>query len=899
MKKILTNLHLLLQDMILSSKARRTGQNVLWNSEQPLTLIDVKRIVSEQFKALQESEENKADFTNENVALIFITRAIFYFFTKAIQVKDGDFLADTIESQKTSILESIRYIHSNQLLDENIDQERKFFEQNKQYENKPQACYTLMEGVMPEEHFEYALGFYISICSSHLLKEKYQLHDITYWYFKFKSLFTYANHSDDISRFNVLTNETLLKYFYIFCDLQTMNKKFMYTEMPFMERRIEQNDYKHEVLPCIDIHELYEMLCIDCIIRPDLKQYLVEELVAKVFFNHYSIAHSLDDHRAQVDFINSFKYFEGQTRSIKVANFKRDDYYTTPSQLFEKIIYLFKEEISDNYGILACLYMLSKEMDIDEFASLFMEEKEESFTLRKHYLKLIDNALKFEAQKNAELDSKNRQGKEYRRYYNIFGGYKDRIKKARTAEILRIQKQQQDIDLGLDNSTSLKKDLLQYFLWFVIFDKIGLYYDNNENIYQPHSEREKMSIPFLNATMDREYKDINKVNKWFNDLLKKIGVENEVKLSLDKVKDYWSVILLAYNLSRIESASKDAIVNELNYIREQQINLLHIDIKDISKKEKDQNKIDEIRKYNDDSRMNHEKLRKIDCGFKIETFAQKFYPFTSSSFVKEGTQNPKDYFIHGFERSIQCKCLWETDNEYFDDGSLDWVKINSKGLETRYLYRDRNAYSHHTKFANVKALLEPSNWKNLLIALSEFHLLLNTDLWVKRVGFRLNSPVDSSIQNDDVFFQNIYLQNEAENLFDTLILYVQEKHGCTPRIFGIFDLQKYKEARPNGGDWKKECLPIYKCIEYIDGNKTTKNLDIDYSQCKGCDDENGSFVIRLEKMLNIMFLVNDTYVSDVQSVKFMDFYSQYNMEISLYLIYMTFALNYCDEVKTG
>ncbi|MCQ2061107.1 MAG: hypothetical protein MJY47_05915 [Fibrobacter sp.] len=57
MKKILTNLHLLLQDMILSSEARRTGQNVLRNSEQPLTLIDVKKIVSEQFKALQESEE--------------------------------------------------------------------------------------------------------------------------------------------------------------------------------------------------------------------------------------------------------------------------------------------------------------------------------------------------------------------------------------------------------------------------------------------------------------------------------------------------------------------------------------------------------------------------------------------------------------------------------------------------------------------------------------------------------------------------------------------------------------------------------------------------------------------------------------------------------------------------
>lgn len=897
MEKILKNLQILLQDMIKSSEVRRTKQDILVSSDQPLTLLDVKKSVSEQFNVLQESEENKADFTNENVALIFSTRAIFYFFTKAIQVKDRDFLADTIESQKASILDAIQYIHHNQLLNENIDQEREFFEQNKQYGNKPQACYTLMEGNMPKEHFEYALGFYINICSSHFSVEKHKLKEIVYWHHHFKSLFSYVNNAEDLNKFDILTNETLLKYFYIFCDLQTMNKKFMYTELPFMERRIAQNDYTHEVLPCIDIHELYEMLCIDSIIRPDTKQYLVEELVAKVFFNKYSIAKSLDEHRAQVDVINSLKYFEGQTRPMKFAGFKRDDYYTTPSQLFEKIIYLFKEEISDNYGILACLYMLSKEMDIDEFASLFMEEKEESFTLRKHYLKLIDNALKFEAQKNAELDSKNWQGKEYRRYYNIFGGYKDRIKKARTAEILRIQKQQQDIDLGLDNSTSLKKDLLQYFLWFVIFDKIGLYYDNDENIYQPHSEREKMSIPFCNATMDQEYKDINKVNKWFNDLLKKIGVENEVNLSLDKVKDYWSVILLAYNLSRIEPASKDAIVNELNYIREQQKSLLHIDIKDISKKEKDQNKIDEIRKYNDDSRMNHEKLRKIDCGFKIETFAQKFYPFTSSSFVKEGTQNPKDFFIHGFERSIQCKCLWETDNEYFDDGSLDWVKINSKGLKTRYLYRDRNAYSHHTKFANVKALLEPSNWKNLLIALSEFHLLLNTDLWAERVGFRLNSPVDSSIQNDDVFFQNIYLQNEAENLFDTLILYVQEKYKCAPRIFKILDSQKYNETRCNGGDWKKECLPIYKCIEYIENNKTNKNPDIDYSQCKGLDDENGTFVIRLEKMLNIMFLVNDTYVSDVQSVKFMDFYSQYNMEISLYLIYMTFALNYCDEVK--
>ena len=45
-------------------------------------------------------------------------------------------------------------------------------------------------------------------------------------------------------------------------------------------------------------------------------------------------------------------------------------------------------------------------------------------------------------------------------------------------------------------------------------------------------------------------------------------------------------------------------------------------------------------------------------------------------------------------------------------------------------------------------------------------------------------------------------------------------------------------------------------------------------------------------------MVNDfDPVDQKHSVKFMDFYSQYNMEISIYLIYMAFALNYCDDIK--
>lgn len=896
MKEILSTLHILLKDIIMTPEARRTQQNVLWKAEQPLTIFYVKKVVFEQYETLQ---KKVVSLTDENVALVLMARAVIYFFIKAVQVKDSNFLADSINKQKEDILSTIQYIHNHQLLDENIDKEREFFEKNTQYGDKPQVCYTLMEGKMPENHFDYALGFYITICSSHLSKERYQLRDIVFWHAHLKSILLYVSNAEDIEKFDVLVNETLLKYFYIFCDLQTMNKKFLYTELPFIERRIAQNDYIHEVLSNIDIYDLYNLLCIDCVIRSGEKQDLIEELVAKVFFNKYFVMQSLDAHREQVDFINSFNYFEGQTRPMKVASFKSDDYFTSPVQLFQKTLYIFNETLSSNYGIIACLYMLSKEMDIDDFASIFIEEKEESFTLKNHYLKLIEKALEYEELRNLDLEQNGRYGKEYRRFYNIFGGYKDRIKKAKTAEILRNQKKKQNLDLGLNETPKRQKELLQYFLWFIMFEKAGLYYDNNEDVYQPNSDRDKLLIPFLSKTMDLAYTDINRVNNTFSDLLKFIGMENMVDLSLDKIKDYWSVVLLAYNLSRIESASKDSIISELNYIREQQINLLHIDIKNYSNKEKDQGKIEEIRDYNRISKLNQKKLQAIDCGFVLRTFAQKFYPFTSSSFVEEGTKNPKDYFIHGFERKIHCKCLWETDHEYFEDGSLDWVKINSKGLVTRYLYRDRNAYSHHAKFANVSALLKHASWKNLLIALSEFNLLLRADLWAERVAFRLQSPVDDAIRNDDFFFQNIYLQNEVENLYDTLILYIQEKYGCEPKIFKILDDQKYDEARGNGEDWKKECLPIYKCIEYIEANKTNKEPGIDYSQCAGPDDNEGSFKIRLEKMLNIMFLVNDTYVSDVQSVKFMDFYSQYNTEISLYLIYMTFAMNYCDDVKVS
>ncbi len=78
-----------------------------------------------------------------------------------------------------------------------------------------------------------------------------------------------------------------------------------------------------------------------------------------------------------------------------------------------------------------------------------------------------------------------------------------------------------------------------------------------------------------------------------------------------------------------------------------------------------------------------------------------------------------------------------------------------------------------------------------------------------------------------------------------------------------------------------------------------KKIKISYSEISEKLDSNYEiFEMRLERLLKIMFMVNDfDPVDQKHSVKFMDFYSQYNTEISIYLIYMAFAMNYCDEVN--
>ena len=896
MSTSLPKLHILLQDILSNAKAIRTQQclNYSFGERNYITFLDVKNRFKEIWNE-RDSFINFDEINSDNAGDFLMENVVFYFFTRAMQIRDSAFFKEETQQLKDLVFKTIGYIHSSKLMDETLEDERFFFDKNTSKTNKPvfDAFFQLIKAEMPKDaYFDHALGFYIGTASKEMEKKN------SYWYFKFKPIFDYACNAQDSKKFSVLINEIIVKYFYFFCDLQTIDKKFMHTELSWIERRILNNKYESDVLGFWNINYIYNMVCIDCLIRSDKRQRFLEELMAKIFYNDYSIFYSLQSNRDSVELTNYMwknKTFKDFSPTSDIAAFKRDDYYTTPYQLFSKIFYEYKDELDKNPGIVVSLYLLSTEMDADSFFAFFSLEKddERDRKLTTHYLKKIENTLGLEDIINRNLEINGERGKKYRRFHNIFEGYRKAIKEGKTEEILKLQKERQNKDMGLDSELDLKTDLLQRFLWLLIVFKCGLYYDNDENVYKVTTDRDKMLIPFCNGLMSNEYANIDYINANFNLILKKLGIDNKIDLSIKKITDYKNIVLLVYNLSRAEFNSREFLINEINSIRELQKEVLHVDIKDVSRREHDQAKAEETKEYNKASRTNLEKLKKIDCGFKLKTYSQSFYPFSADKFKSKNIylkENGQGLFSCGYEHSIKCKLVWETDNEY-SNGGLDWATINERGMETRYLYRDRNSYTHHTDHSSVKSLLSPISWKNLLRSLAYYDVLLRKQ-WSERITYREGY----NIQEDDFFFQNLYIESEVEDIYRILTQLIQEKTQIPlnqRKNWILFDESKYKVES------ERSALTVEEFIKHIEENKKTKEFVTSYSEIPDNIDPNHDiFELRLERLLKIMFMVNDfDPVDQKHSVKFMDFYSQYNMEISIYLIYMAFALNYCDDVK--
>ena len=856
--------------MLLYAKVKRIQRGRAYFSGEKITisLWNIKdqflNIWKERNTFVDSSEINK-----ESAIDFLLENSVFYFFIRTIQTIFSGFFKDESVRLKHLIFKCIGFIHSNNLIDDDLSNERKYFDKDKSEVSEVgvEAFYQLIQAEMPkDEFFDYALGFYIAVVSKN--EEKKHLG----WYLTFKPIIAYVGNAQNHEKFFHLINEIIIKYFYTFCDLSINDKKFMHTELCSVEQKIFKQLYDAcNVLMKWSIKDVYDIICIDCLIHSKEEFLLLEELIAKVFFNNPLVTNSLRGCMNQPELINKIVGSGIQPNNLDVD-------VLHPEILFHKAFNIFADSLDNNPGVVVCMYFLSKEMNFDAFCNFFKNEYNDSdYQVAKYYLKKIDDTLELEYRINRQLELEGKFGKDYRRFHDIFSGYKEAIKKGKGEAVYDFEKRKRDYALGLLDKSSQKRDLLQRLLWFVIFEKLGLLYESYENTYDFYSLRKEVLKPFKNGTLGNEYGKISYVNKMFNDLLKKRGVDNEINLSINDTKDFWGTILLIFNLSRIEPVSKEYLINEINYIREKQLELLHVDLKHPNNNEEEQCENADIDSYNEQSLNNRKKLKKIDCGFVLRTYAQKIYPLSLFAFRDKGV------FLRGFERKITCKLFWETDNVYTQIGtreSLDWFSINKSGLTTRYLYRDRNAYYHHKGYASVVALLKPQRWKQLLFALGEFYVLLIGELWSQRIGYDENE----GIQKDDFFFQNKFLQLEVEHIYYDLTMLIQKKYDVSPKVFGIFDY-----------DQKKLCIEDF--LNYINKGSANKKISFSYDDSKDTDYAN-LLLPRLEHILKIMFLVNDTDSRGHEhSVKYMDFYSQYNTEISIYLIYMAFALNYCDDVK--
>ena len=202
MSTSLPKLKILLDDMLTNVRAKRVQQilNLSFGGKNYITLLDVKehfsKIWNERnlFTTINElNEENAGDFLMENV--------IFYFFMRAIQIKDSDFLKSESNQLKNLILKVIGYIHSKALMDESLTAEREFFKTatSELSKNNAEAFFQLVKAEMPkEEYFDCALGFYVGAVSKYMEKMN------SYWYLHFKLLFDYVGQAYNSKVFSKL-----------------------------------------------------------------------------------------------------------------------------------------------------------------------------------------------------------------------------------------------------------------------------------------------------------------------------------------------------------------------------------------------------------------------------------------------------------------------------------------------------------------------------------------------------------------------------------------------------------------------------------------------------------------------------------------------------------------------
>lgn len=190
------------------------------------------------------------------------------------------------------------------------------------------------------------------------------------------------------------------------------------------------------------------------------------------------------------------------------------------------------------------------------------------------------------------------------------------------------------------------------------------------------------------------------------------------------------ILRVLFNFMRKKPYSKEGIVNELNFVREQQKAVLEVwpnrrktNYTEASANAEIKSKLDNLKK-----------LRQIDFGFSVPGFAQYFF---------YDSANPRKEFV----RPIECKCFQESEMEWerephkerFHDGIKIFAEksaraTNKSALRHKFLYPERNMLTHISEHFAVHKLFtkdfgEEMAWEDLVL-----HSLFDAHEYIKSLS---------------------------------------------------------------------------------------------------------------------------------------------------------------------
>ena len=231
-----------------------------------------------------------------------------------------------------------------------------------------------------------------------------------------------------------------------------------------------------------------------------------------------------------------------------------------------------------------------------------------------------------------------------------------------------------------------------------------------------------------------------------------------------------SVLRLFYNFMHPSLYAKEGIVNELNFIREQQKNILPIFPNTQKTNYKTSEANQEIRR----KKENLEKLRQIDFGFFDQDYKQNFFACDEE-------------FKESFSRPIECMCFQETKLEWDIEpffkrrGRRKIVAkkseraVNKSALSGKFLYSERNMITHVSEnfaifrlFSKEYGRHEIKYWEELVLeSMYDAHRYI-LGMEAEDAGKKLLAILNHYFEKitDKLSMQEIPVEKRWDELFD-------------------------------------------------------------------------------------------------------------------------------------